>query len=140
MREFYACRQPVVYHRQSRVKWATLLMAMVCTMLAFYDYMAVVAGVTVVAAAAVSWAEFNQLQDKVSRYNRTIIDIHELVVWWRSLDEVNQSSSTNLDRLIVEGERAINAELSTWRAAATAKGETAKDESENQPEPTATSQ
>merc|ERR1719345_369012 len=130
MREFYAYRQPVVYRRQSRVKWATLLMAMVCTVLAFYGAMAYVAAVTVLAAAAVSWAEFNQLQDKVSRYNHTIIVIHELVVWWSSLDEVNQSSSTNLDRLIVEGECAINAELTTWRAAVSATA-TSSEEPEN---------
>ena len=130
MREFYALRQPVVYHRQSRVKWATLLMAAVCTVLAAYDYIAFVAAVSVLAAAAVSWAEFNQLQDKVSRYNHTIIVIHELVVWWSSLDEVNQSSSTNLDRLIVEGERAINAELTTWRAAVSATV-TSSEEPEN---------
>ena len=75
MREFYALRQPVVYRRQSRVKWATLLMAMVCTVLAAYEKIAYVAAVTVLAAAATSWAEFNQLQDRLSsaRYNYTII-------------------------------------------------------------------
>ena len=140
MMHFYERRQEVVYNRQSRITWFTLLMAATCTMLAFYKEFLAVATLTVLSSAAISWAEYNQLQDKVSRYNHTIIGINELVVWWSSLNEVDQSSATNLDRLITEGERAINAELSTWRAAATAKGETAKDESENQPEPTATSQ
>ena len=88
-----------------------------------------------VAAAAVSWAEFNQLQDKVSRYNHTIITINELVVWWASLNEVDQPGSANLDRLIIEGERAINAELTTWRAAVSAAAsKTAATATEEEPQ------
>jgi hypothetical protein len=139
MMVFYERRQVVVYNRQSRIRWFTLLMAATCTILAFYAKFQYVAALTVLASAAVSWAEYNQLQDKVSRYNHTIIAINELIVWWSSLNEVDQSGAANLDRLITEGERAINAELITWRAAVTAKGEPAKAESDTQPEPTATS-
>ena len=118
MVQFYEARQPRVYQLHTRIKVLLLLVTAASTLLSVYLQFAAVAALTVIAAALVSWAEFNGLEDKVARYNHTIIVLNKLILWWDSLNGVDQSAAANLDKLVGEGERAITAELTTWRAAA----------------------
>jgi len=120
MVQFYEARQPRVYRKQTRIKVLLLLITAASTVLSVYLMFAAVAALTVFAAALVSWAEFNGLENKVARYNHTMFVLNDLILWWDSLNYVDQSTAANLDKLVGEGERAMNAELTTWRAAVTA--------------------
>jgi len=76
-----------------------------------------VAIITAITSAIMSWMEFASTSRKISRYNASVVDIEDLILWWDSLGLVEKASPVNVKALTHGGEAIINAERSSWMSA-----------------------
>jgi hypothetical protein len=124
---FYAPSKPLPYihwrllpalefHQQKMPKYSrwrsiwvgiTLLCTALAAFMAYWGASVFVAIVSSVAAAATAWQEFSDLNRKLERSNTVIQGIKKLHAWWKSLNEVEQASPSNITLLVLTGEAIV---------------------------------
>ena len=66
------------------------------------------------AAAVTSWTEFSDAARKTERYTRAVIELENLLSKWKSLSDVEKSSTTSISSLIHTAESIIADERVAW--------------------------
>eukprot|EP00747_Dinoflagellata_sp_TGD_P085038 gnl/TRDRNA2_/TRDRNA2_162744_c1_seq1.p1 gnl/TRDRNA2_/TRDRNA2_162744_c1~~gnl/TRDRNA2_/TRDRNA2_162744_c1_seq1.p1 ORF type:complete len:569 (+),score=89.75 gnl/TRDRNA2_/TRDRNA2_162744_c1_seq1:254-1960(+) len=117
MKEFFQERLPLYNRWRTILHIVTLACAAVATFLAYFSHNAMVAAVSALSAAVISWSEFTDVDRKLERYAMVVRSAKKLMSWWDSLSEVDHSSGANINRLVTEGEAIINGELHVWSSA-----------------------
>jgi len=114
MLEFYNSRLHP-YERSYQTCWmALLLLTIGTTVLALSDKAEWAASLTALAAAMTGWVEFSGYQHKLTRYSNTISEVNSIVLWWRSLTEMEQASPLRINQLIDCCEQAFMNERQAW--------------------------
>merc|ERR1712166_1582278 len=96
-----------------------LLMGFICSILGYLGRTFALAIPSALANSFTAWSEFIDISRKIERYNAAISGLQQLLVWWESLGEVEQSSTLNVVQLVQGGENIINSESFAWRSIAT---------------------
>lgn len=76
------------------------------------------AAVSIFTSGVTAWLEFNGTLSKTSRYSAVVNGLQKLVVWWRTLDLIDQSVVSNIDYLVLTTEDIIRGEHEVWASMA----------------------
>ena len=82
-------------------------------MLSYLDYAPWVAIVSATAGAASSWMAFEDLQQRLLRYTRTVRSLEKLLAWW-STQSGGALNGASITRLVQTGEQIITSERLAW--------------------------
>mmetsp|Transcript_61073 Transcript_61073/g.176971 ORF Transcript_61073/g.176971 Transcript_61073/m.176971 type:complete len:918 (-) Transcript_61073:42-2795(-) len=115
---FYSRRIPVYTRRCTFLKAMVLLLGAAASILAHYGMLPVVVMVTAFSTALTSWAEFEDYNRKVERYSSAVLDLKNLLSWWKALDDVRRAGKESIDCLVRNSEEIISRERTSWMSLA----------------------
>jgi hypothetical protein len=69
---------------------------------------------TSLVAAFTTFLEYQQVETRLIRYNRTAINLHQIMMWWEALSVEEQADPGNVDKLVASTEGAIYSEHAAW--------------------------
>lgn len=114
---FYQGRLPK-YDRMNRVAEVLLASTTVSSPFLCFFGLAQWAGIgAAFSSCVVAVREFNNPKEKLERYSSSIHEINEVLLWWRALSTLEQSSPSCCTILVSRCEDAIQRERSSWMAA-----------------------
>jgi hypothetical protein len=117
---FYQRRLPG--YQQARILFETLLVSssIAGTVLAFLGRGSWAGITSALTAAVTAYAKFTGLDKKMQNYSDTISGISSVLLWWRSLTDVEQANPALVYELVDSCERIFAAERSAWVSTAMA--------------------
>ena len=78
--------------------------------------------VSAISAGVAGYLEWSSVGRKVSRYNGSIVEIENLILWWDSMSTVEKGAPHSVNNLVAHGESIINGERGSWLAAPAKEG------------------
>ena len=118
---FYEKRVPQYTRSGIVLKVCILLLGIAASVLARYRRANYVVLVSAAAAALTSLVEFADVQRKVERYSRAVIELRNLLAWWSSLSGVQRASTSTIATLVTTSEQIISEERLAWLSTANTK-------------------
>ena len=61
------------------------------------------------------YVQYNQLENIIMKYNQASAYLDNIRIWWSSLDQEEKKKQTNIEKLITNVEKVMQAEHSTWQ-------------------------
>ena len=83
-------------------------------LLAVFDALEFAAVIAIFVSSMTAWMEFSGTQSKITRYSTTIGALQDLLLWWRTCEPIERSSTWNIDRLISTTEDILRTEVNAW--------------------------
>ena len=129
MLHYYRTRVPKKYREQKTTVFLILLATSSIAVLSYLNgrtsgELSAVAGVVAgTATALTSWGEYNGADRKMNRFTNAIVALENHLIWWNSLPAVEQTSLSNINRLVSEGEEIKMAEVNAWADVSRAREE-----------------
>jgi hypothetical protein len=112
--KFYQTRLPE-YHRIKRNTSMFLLFGTSTgVILALADLSSWAAIFTAVIGGVTAWSEFHGTEDKVTRYSDALTQINSVLLWWKMLTPVDQSSVSAISELVDRCESIFRNERQAW--------------------------
>jgi hypothetical protein len=69
---------------------------------------------TALVTAFTTFLEYQQVESRLIRYNRTAINLHQIMMWWEALSVEEQADPRNVDKLVASTEGTIYSEHAAW--------------------------
>jgi len=114
-REYYQTQIPRCYRWLCFWEVVVTLATVSSAVLAYVDDVRSFAAVAAAVGAAVtSWGAHTDYSARIERYTGTVRSINKLVAWWKSLDDVERASPTQISLLVETGESIISSERQAW--------------------------
>lgn len=76
------------------------------------------AAVSIFTSGVTAWLEFNATANKMSRYSQVVDSLQALIVWWRTINVIDQAVVSNIDLLVLTAEQIIRGEQEVWSSMA----------------------
>ena len=111
---FYQARLPIYYRIKTNIQTFLLLGTFSGVILALLNIASWAAIFTGVAGAVTAWSEFHGTEDKLTRYADVITQIDSIVLWWKMLSPVDQSSVAQISELVDRCESVFRDERQAW--------------------------
>jgi hypothetical protein len=111
---FYQDRLPTYYRIKSNIQIFLLLGTFSGVILALLNIASWAAIFTGVAGAVTAWSEFHGTEDKLTRYSDVITQVDSIVLWWKMLSPVDQSSVALISELVERCESVFRDERQAW--------------------------
>lgn len=67
-----------------------------------------------IAAAVLSFLEFRRFDSTLVGYNQTATNLENILCWWHALTDDEKADRTNLEKLVDNSEKVIQAETTGW--------------------------
>jgi hypothetical protein len=129
--DFYRRRIPQYAHRQYYMRSLLILCGIAASVLAYFGESKWAIVATAVAAGITSWTEFTDVARKTERYSRGVMEIENLLSYWKSLSEVDRASTVMISHLVGSGEAIISDERVGWHSTANQSLTTDKKDADN---------
>jgi hypothetical protein len=105
--KFYKKRLPNYSRSRNFMSITLMLVTAVGTILAYKQFSSYVSICATTAAAITSWMEYNDVVKKIGRYNGTVSNLESLMLWWKSIPQVEKSVIANVEKLVQTGEQVV---------------------------------
>ena len=69
---------------------------------------------TGIVAALTSYLSYQQVEERLKKYNQASIDLTNILNWWTALSASEQVKPENIDKLVSNTETALGSEFSEW--------------------------
>ena len=122
MLNFYRTRLPGYAKFHDRGQFLVLAASVVSAIIAYLNYAREVAIVSAISAGVAGYLEWSSVGRKVGRYNGSIVEIENLILWWDSMSTVEKGNPHSVNNLVAHGESIINGERGSWLAAPAKEG------------------
>eukprot|EP00435_Cladocopium_sp_Y103_P040829 s183_g11.t1 len=110
--QFYQRRLPIYARQHTLHQIGAAFASALLTILVFFGESRWCALCTAGVAAATAWTEFTSMKRKMRRYSETVHQAHQVLLWWQSLQRMQQT--TNFTVLVERCEACFATEYSTW--------------------------
>jgi len=111
---FYQQRLPI-YSRMRFFFESTLVLGSISgTVLAFMSLSKWAAVPTALTAAVAAYSEFHGTEKKLLRYSDSIANLDSVLMWWRTLTDVEKASVENKNKLVSTCEQTFQSERQAW--------------------------
>uniref|UniRef100_A0A7S0ECB3 SMODS and SLOG-associating 2TM effector domain-containing protein n=1 Tax=Hanusia phi TaxID=3032 RepID=A0A7S0ECB3_9CRYP len=132
---FYRKRLPAYRNQYNIYQLLIILSSATAALLSSFDMPQVAAIVVSFSACVVSWMEFHGTRQKLERYNKSLMNLVNIVTWYESMSAVEKASLENITMLVMQVETAIIGENNSWLSVPSAQKDDAKrDEEKDQKE------
>jgi hypothetical protein len=113
---FYKKRIPVSYRIRVLAQFFLLLGAIATGALAFFGEAAWASAATIISSSISGFLEFDGTVNKINRYSTTIQALHQTILWWQTLPQIEKSVTSNIDTLIITCEDILQREQQAWKS------------------------
>ena len=117
--EFYKKRLPSYARKHNLHQIVLAIVSGLLTILVFLGESHWCALCTAGVAAATAWMEFSSTRRKMRRYSETVHQAHQILLWWQSLQRIQQTA--NFAVLVQRCEACFASEHSSWAASLSAQ-------------------
>jgi len=111
---FYQKRIPRYAQQRRLFQTLALVATVVNAMLAAISDPTWTAIVSSAAGALAAWQEFHGMAKKLERYSTAVNNLSNILLWWQSLPEVDQSNTHNVEFLVDRTEDLLGGERQAW--------------------------
>ena len=119
---FYRRRIPKYARSRNILKLTLFVLSAAASALSAYNEPVWALVVTTAAACFTSWSEFSDIASKTQRYTQAIVQLVNLLSFWKSLPEVDRASVNTIKHLVQRGEGIISDERVAWVSTASKHG------------------
>src|SRR5262249_3696120 len=84
------------------------------TLLAAYKFGSWVALTTAIVTGIATKLQADQVETSLVQYNQALVNLKNIETWWDSLSGWEKSRSNNIDLLVTQTEKAMEAETAGW--------------------------
>ena len=111
----YYVKKTIQLERQwSRWQWAIYLLGGTGTLLAARGQELWIALTTGMVAAITNYLAYQQVQERLTKYNQTATRLAHVRNWWTALSAAEQAKQANIDKLVVDTEGVLEDEFKSW--------------------------
>ncbi|RKZ73075.1 MAG: hypothetical protein DRR19_31345, partial [Candidatus Parabeggiatoa sp. nov. 1] len=111
----YYQRKTAQLDRQlSYLQWTIYGLGGVGTLLAARQFELWIALTTGLVAALTTYLGYQQVEERLQKYNQTSINLTNILNWWNALSASEQVKPENIDQLISDTETALGNEFNEW--------------------------
>jgi len=111
----YYQRKTAQLDRQlSYLQWGIYGLGGVGTLLAARHFELWIALTTGLVAALTTYLGYQQVEERLQKYNQTSINLTNILNWWNALSASEQVKPENIDQLISDTETALGNEFNEW--------------------------
>lgn len=93
------------------VSLITILLSVVSSVLTTFQLVTFIPIALALSSALSSWSSYLQIELRLCRTNSALHQLHQLVVWWDSLNMIEKRVSTNKEYLVQITEAAIQGQI-----------------------------
>jgi len=111
---FYKSRTIRLEKQLQRLQWMIYIIGGAGTLLVAIGLELWIALTTALVTAFTTFLEYQQVESRLIRYNRTAINLHQIMMWWEALSVEEQADPRNVDKLVASTEGAIYSEHAAW--------------------------
>ena len=111
---FYQERLPFYSRMRFFFESALVLGSMSGTVLAFLSLSKWAAVPAALTAAVAAYSEFHGTEKKLLRYSDSIANLDSVLMWWRTLTDVEKASVENKNKLVSTCEQTFQSERQAW--------------------------
>lgn len=119
--QFYQRRLPKYARKHTLHQFVLAIASGLLTILVFFGESRWCALCTAGVAAATAWIEFSSTKRKMRRYSETVHQAHQVLLWWQSLQRMQQTA--NFTVLVQRCEACFASEYSSWVSSMSAQRE-----------------
>ena len=112
--KYFARKTSTLEKKLKRLQWGIYISGGLGTLLAAVGFELWVAVTTSIAAAFVTYLEYNQTENALVLYNQVITKLNNTLTWWSGLTAAHRARPTNQDLLIEQTEQALADEHAAW--------------------------
>jgi len=98
----------------SRLQWGIYILGGVGTLLAARGLELWIALTTGLVGAMTAYLAYQQVEDRLKKYNRASINLTNIRNWWSALPSSEQAKQENIDQLVFDTEQALGSEFNEW--------------------------
>jgi hypothetical protein len=111
---YYSNKTNALEKRLKRLQWLIYSFGGAGTLLAAVGLELWVALTTAVAGALVTYLEYQQVENTLTKYNQAATDLGNVKTWWTALSAEEMADQKNIDKLVGHTEKALEGELTGW--------------------------
>jgi hypothetical protein len=112
--DFYKSRTIRLEKQLQRLQWLIYIIGGAGTLLVALGLELWIALTTALVTAFATYLEYQQIESRLIRYNRTAINLHQIMLWWEALSVEQQADPRNVDKLVGKTEATIHSEHAAW--------------------------
>jgi len=112
--KFYQDRIPVYMWRRLIIQALFMIATVLTAVLSAADQTNWTAIVVSISSALGSWQEFTCVDKKLERYGTVVATLHNLMLWWQTLPDVDKANTRHIENLVERTEHAAYSEQSAW--------------------------
>ena len=111
---FYQRRLPRYYWVRTIVEIIIIFGSLSGMLMVFFDADQWVAIVTAGTVSLTAWVNFNGTSRKLARYSSLIESVATVVLWWKSLSQVDKANVENVNEFVLACEDIFGRERDAW--------------------------
>lgn len=111
---YYVKKTAQLEAQWSRLQWGIYILGGVGTLLAARGLELWIALTTGLVGAMTAYLAYQQVEDRLKKYNRASISLSNISNWWSALPTSEQAKQENIDQLVFETEQALGSEFNEW--------------------------
>jgi hypothetical protein len=111
---YYVKKTAQLEEQWSRLQWGIYILGGVGTLLAARGLELWIALTTGLVGAMTAYLAYQQVEDRLKKYNRASISLTNISNWWSALPTSEQAKQENIDQLVSDTEKALGREFNEW--------------------------
>ena len=111
---YYVKKTAQLESQWSRLQWGIYILGGVGTLLAARGLELWIALTTGLVGAMTAYLAYQQVEDRLKKYNRASINLTNIRNWWSALPSSEQAKQENIDQLVFDTEQALGSEFNEW--------------------------
>ncbi|MFQ5793679.1 MAG: DUF4231 domain-containing protein [Candidatus Bipolaricaulia bacterium] len=111
---FYRLKTTKLERQLKRLQWLIYISGGVGTLLAALGVELWIALTTALAAAFITYLEYQQIENTLMKYNQVATDLANVQAWWTALLPKEQADPKNVDKLVKHTEKILKGEHTGW--------------------------
>jgi hypothetical protein len=111
---YYKSRTVRLERQLHQLQWLIYIIGAAGTLLVALGLELWIALTTALVTAFTTYLEYQQVESRLIRYNRTALNLHQIMMWWEALSIEEQADPRNIDKLVGKTEATIHSEHAAW--------------------------
>jgi hypothetical protein len=119
--KFYKKRIPVCNRTRHICQILTTIASLASVLLAFLALLQWTVITAIATTGVVAWLEFQGTNNKINRYSAVVDALQNHIIWWKTRQPIEKSSTENIDHLVITCEAILRDELNAWRSSSSSQ-------------------
>jgi hypothetical protein len=107
----FSTKAPPMATMNTAVTLSTIFLSVTSSVLTTFQLVTFIPIALAISSALTSWTSYLQLELRLVRTNSAVHQLHQLIIWWDSLNMIEKRVSSNKEYLVMTTEGAIQGQI-----------------------------